>query len=104
MAPYQAGDFIFNAHFDFDKKTRLLINVRLELLTDKQEIARSLLESLKSKYGKPDEESHSHMGSIETGMDAKWRTEKDEIYYVVFPTGDVWVGYSPRENANTQGL
>ena len=97
VAPYVAGDFVFEAGFNFSKDSRLR-TVRLKLIEGD---GRRLSAALLNRYGKPLSESATSVTEH-----ARWLDKKSNNTVVWFMIGAEYftVEYSPLIGASEKGL
>lgn len=97
FAKYSAGKYPFHAFFYFDKKSRGLTIVNLNLVD--RSLVLPLGADLKARYGEPSEQSRTSVT-----RDMQWRTETDDIFFSVIGSDNASIRYRARKNPNNQGL
>jgi hypothetical protein len=97
QAPYSSGQYQFDVIFSFDKSKGTLAHVKLKLINTDRAV--ELLGSLRTKYGKPENEKSGDVLSYAT-----WYSGGDQISYVSIGNSTVSVDYQPRITTDNSGL
>lgn len=98
-APFASGKFVFAAIFLFDKTSRRLNAVQLDL--SNPTICNDLLGSLRDKYGKPETENMDQIFSLVTWRDVK---NNNGVSWVKVGERSCWIQYHPLVSPNSSNL
>ena len=98
IAPYVAGDFVFEANFMFDKKNGELRGVILGL---KEDNGRFLYAALVNRYGQPVSE-----GKTSVTQSARWldRENNNNVVWLMIGADHTTVRYSAMIGKSEKGL
>lgn len=96
-APYQSGDFQFNAYFIFRKDRLVAVSLGLK---DSTITSAYLLSSIQLKYGKPLSETRDSAYSVLT-----WRNQDEQITIMTIGKGEsLSINYQALRTADNEGL